>query len=193
MKYLIISFIILLNICSYGQNNHNYVFYDACSDKVLELDCSILHYSEIDTNADIDSIINEIIYNTREVKAGEKVAFKKEGFYTISTIIESKVNHWISEFTFEITNNDKTNIIDTLYLRKLRYMWNRLLHPQEVAYYYCDSICNGKIKERDSNGIVRATGKFKKGQPISNVNFFDSKGRRELKMIYQNGNLKKIK
>lgn len=174
MKYLLMLFIYM---GQYTQTEQRFVFFDPCSNRVLELDYQIRK-----------SISDTII----EVKAGQSVNLEEDNYYQVSTQLKSEHNDWIATFNFDIYNMQSTGV-DTLYLHQLRSMWNGLLHPQKVAYYFCNSICDGVIEEVDSNGIIRAKGKFKKGVPISNIRFFDKRGNVESKWIYRNGNLIKIR
>jgi hypothetical protein len=168
----------LFVVGQYFQTEHKFVFFDPCSDKVLELDYQVWKPVS-DTEV--------------EVKAGQGVDLEKDSYYQLSTHLKSEHNGWIATFDFNIyTQHQQNKYVDTLYLHQLRSMWNGLLHPQEVEFYFCNSRCDGVIEEVDSNGVIRAKGKFKKGIPASNIKFFDKKGNLESKWIYKNGNLKKI-
>ncbi|MEO1053087.1 MAG: hypothetical protein AAFX87_20805 [Bacteroidota bacterium] len=174
MKKTIIFTLILLSNELYAQKESRFVFYNPCNEQTIELNYE-LWYPD----------------STIQIAAGQLVNLDQE-YYLLSTQLKSNINDWIATFDFDIyTKNIGT--IDTLYLYELRSMWNGLLHPQKVEFYFCDQKCNGKIEERDSNGVLRATGKFKNGIPESNIKFFDEQGNLESKWIYANGKLQRIK
>lgn len=130
------------------------MFYDPCSEQTFELDYKLWYYD-----------------STIQVTGGKPIILDQD-YYLLSTQMKSKSNDWKATFSYDIYTK-KIKSTDTLYLNKLRSMWNGLLHPQKVEFYYCDERSNGEIEEKDSKGTVRATGSFKNGIPESNIKFFD--------------------
>ena len=148
-------------------------FFDACEQKVKSLPYTL-------TSSD----------SSIHIEANSEIKIDS-GFYVLETNL--KRGDYYHSFYFYISLS-KNYFSDTLYLNKINSGWDGALHPrQEVLHFECSTLCDGELIEIDSNGNVRAKGRFNKGEPNGKIEYFDSKGNLLKREIYRNGYLKTIR
>ena len=171
MKILYTIFL-LISFNAYSQSDYRFVFYDACDEKTIELDYELWFYD-----------------STLQINAGQQVELK-ENYYLLSALLNWEGQYATFSYDIYTSSIGKT---DTLYLNKIRSVWNGVLHPQIVNHYYCNDLANGEIIETDLKGNIRAKGKFDKGKAMKPILYYDEEGTILRKEVYRNGNLKRIK
>ncbi|NMM47649.1 toxin-antitoxin system YwqK family antitoxin [Marinigracilibium pacificum] len=176
MKTLFTFILAVIFLNTFGQSNVSYLFYDACTQKVIEPPYFI-HDFESDTS---------IIVEKR------KSIDLASNYYQIEA--QMNRNEMLTSFWFDLYLYEQS-ITDTLYLQKPRFFGPKTIHPkpEEFKYYCCGELCNGTIEEIDTNGIIRFKGQFSNGIPTSNLKYYNSTGHLFRTEVYVNGQLERIK
>jgi antitoxin component YwqK of YwqJK toxin-antitoxin module len=128
---------------------------------------------------------------TIELSAGQSIQLES-GYYQVQ--LDMTWNEMLTGFTFDIYGEDKQRT-DTLFLQQARFYGPIVLHapPEQFKHYCCEKLCDGKIEEVDSNGVIRFKGKFNKGTPTSNLKYFNQSGQLVKTEVYIDGQLERIK
>ena len=153
----ILSFILLFSIpsISSAQIEVKFDFWDGCSNKY------------INPSFEISNSKHQVIFNSIFDK-DSKIFVPHPGIYIIHVFLYDGLD-FKTQNTFAVEIERGSLSIDTLYLPKIRYRFEPVLHPTSSYYEYvnCSRPCNGKEICYYPNGIIQLEGEFKQGKPIT--------------------------
>lgn len=177
MRFILMMIIAFLPISkSLGQIEVTLIFKNSCDNSVIPLNYELtaLNDTKDHPSADIHSV-------------NGKATVLEKGTYQLSSSL-SWGNNRIGMFDqiIEITNSSKQ--VDTIYIPRIKFTGDGVLHSKYWNYFNCQKLCDGHETDYYPNGQKRLEGEFVKGKP-NRITEYETDGTKKVEYWYVPGTL----
>lgn len=176
MKSLLLAASILLPLARlFGQVEVELFFMNSCdhSVTVLNYELTALNDTKGHPSADVQSV-------------NGKATVPEKGTYQLSSSLSWGNLIGMFDQIIEITDSPKQ--VDTIYIPRIKFTGDGVLHSKYWNYFNCQKLCDGHETDYYPNGQKRLEGEFVKGKP-NRITEYETDGTKKVEYWYVPGTL----